>query len=169
MTDSFVYPRAALLGDYARAATGLVFAALALALPLHWVVATGFGLAAALLAGFGIRTAIRQQSRIELSDEGIALRGPIERTIAWTALDGFALRYFSMRRDRKQGWMELRLRGGGRRLGIESQIQGFDEIVQRAANAAGARKLPLDTATETNLAAMGIAVPRVASARSKES
>jgi hypothetical protein len=160
MTTNFAYPQAALLADYARAAAGLVFAAIAILLPMHWAVTLAFGAMAALLAIFGVRTAIRQRSRIELSDAGIALRGPFDRAIAWAELDGFGLRYFSMRRDRKQGWMELRLRGGGRRLSIESQIRGFDEIVQRAANAAGARRLPLDTASETNLAAMGIAVPR---------
>jgi hypothetical protein len=156
MIARFTYPKSALFADYARAAAGLIFVGLVILLPLHWAVAVAFVTIAALLASLGVRTAIRHASRIELSDDGIALRGPIDRVIAWSELNGLALRYFSMRRDRKHGWMELRLQGGGRRLGIESQIQGFNEIVERAADAAGKRGLALDAATETNLAAMGV-------------
>ncbi|HVJ53675.1 MAG TPA: hypothetical protein VM689_14500 [Aliidongia sp.] len=161
MTSSHTYPRAALLADYARASVGLVLATMAILLPLHWILATGFGAVAALLLFFGARTLVRQRSRIEISPDGIALIGPFGRRIAWTALDGFRLRYFSMRRDRKLGWMELLLEGGGKRIAVESQIQGFEDIVTAAAEAAGARRLALDEASETNLAAMGVAVPRL--------
>ncbi len=157
MTTSFAYPRPALLADYARAASGLVFAALAILLPMHWILVSLFGLLAALLLAFGARTWLRQKSRIELMPDAIRLAGPIERRIPWEALDRLELRYFSMRRDRKQGWMELSLAGNGTRLGIESQIEGFGEIVERAAEAAALRGLAVDQATETNLAALGIA------------
>jgi hypothetical protein len=161
MTSTFIYPRTTLLADYARASVGLVFAAIAIFLPLHWGLALVFGLIAALLLFFGGRTAVRQLSRVELSEDGIALAGPFGRKLAWQELDGLRLRYFSMRRDRQHGWMELTLSGAGRRIRLESQIEGFEVIVTRAGAAAAARRVTFDDPTATNLAAMGIDIPKV--------
>jgi hypothetical protein len=156
MTGRFGYPRAAIVADYARASAGLVFAAMVLALPMQRALAILFAALALLLAAFAARTALRQASLIVLSDAGIALEGPLGRRIAWSELDGLKLRYFSMRRDRKRGWMELTLSGGGRRLSIESQIEGFEAILAGAAEAAAARRLKLDETTAANLAAFDV-------------
>ncbi len=158
MSAVFAYPWPVLLADYARASAGLVFLAASLFLPLHWILAVVFGAIALLLLGFGLRTFLRQHSRIALTETGIALEGPLRRRIEWADLAAFRLRYFSMRRDRKQGWMELQLRGPGAKLAIESQIEGFETIVERAARAAGG--LDLDEASLVNLAALGIAPPK---------
>jgi hypothetical protein len=155
---TFAYPRLALLADYARASAGLLFLAAVLFLPLHWILAVLFGAIAALLLGFGLRTWLRQRSRIELSEGGIAVTGPLPRRIDWAELSEFRLRYFSMRRDRKRGWMELTLKGPTAKLAIESQIEGFETIVARAARAAAG--LAVDEASLTNLAALGIALPK---------
>jgi hypothetical protein len=158
MNARFAYPRLVLLADYARASTGLLFAAAIVFLPLHWALAITFAIIAALLFAFGLRTYLRQLSRIEISDTGIAVAGPLPRRVDWAELAGFRLRYFSMRRDRKRGWMELTLRGRTGTLSIESQIDGFGEIVERAARAAA--RLELDEASLVNLAALGIARPK---------
>jgi hypothetical protein len=153
------YPTRTLMEDYARGGAGIVFLAIAL-VPMHWALHLVFGLMAALLLSFGARTYLRGRSRIVLDDNGIAVVGPWSKRLAWTALDGLRLRYFSTRRDRKRGWMELSLRAGGTRLAIESQIEGFEEIVRRAAAAAAARGLAVDPSTEGNLAALDVPVPR---------
>jgi hypothetical protein len=158
VTAVFAYPRPALLADYARASAGLVFAAAIIFLPLHWALSVVFGAIAALLLGFGLRTFLRQRSRVELSDTGIALTGPLSRRIDWAELAEFRLRYFSMRRDRKHGWMELTLKGRTGKLSIESQIEGFETIVERAARAAAG--LAVDEASLVNLGALGIAIPK---------
>lgn len=153
------YPARSLMEDYARGAAGLVFLGVAL-IPMHWVLHLMFGLIAVLLLSFGVRTALRARSRIVLDEGGIAVIGPIGKRLAWASLDALKLRYFSTRRDRKQGWMELTLRGAGAKLAIESQIEGFEDIVRAAANAAVARGLTVDPSTEGNLAAMDVTVPR---------
>jgi hypothetical protein len=153
------YPARSLLEDYARGAAGLVFLGVAL-VPMHWGLHLVFGLVAALLLSFGVRTVLRGRSRIVLDEGGIAIVGPIGKRVAWTALDGLKLRYFSTRRDRKRGWMELTVRGAGAKLAVESQIDGFEEIVRAAAKAAVARGLTVDPSTEGNLAAMDVTVPR---------
>ncbi|HLZ65802.1 MAG TPA: hypothetical protein VKQ29_06195 [Aliidongia sp.] len=153
------YPTRSLVEDYARGGAGLVFLAIAL-VPMHWVLHLVFGLMAVLLLSFGVRTYLRSRSRIVLDETGIAVIGPWRKRLAWTAIDGLKLRYFSTRRDRKRGWMELRLSAAGTRLTIESQIDGFEEIVRRAAAAAAARGLAVDPSTEGNLAALDVPVPR---------
>jgi hypothetical protein len=153
------YPVKSLAEDYARGAAGLVFLGVAL-VPMHWVLHLVFGLVAALLLSFGVRTFLRGRSRIVLDENGIAVVGPISKRVAWSALDGLKLRYFSTRRDRKRGWMELTVRGAGAKLAVESQIDGFEEIVRAAAKAAVARGLTVDPSTEGNLAAMDVTVPR---------
>lgn len=153
------YPARSLMEDYARGAAGLVFLGIAL-VPMHWALHLVFGLVAALLLSFGVRTFLRGRSRIVLDEGGIAIVGPLGKRVAWTALDGLKLRYFSTRRDRKRGWMELTVRGAGAKLAVESQIDGFEEIVRAAAKAAVARGLTVDPSTEGNLAAMDVTVPR---------
>jgi hypothetical protein len=153
------YPARSLMEDYARGAAGLVFLGIAL-VPMHWTLHLVFGLVAALLLSFGVRTFLRGRSRIVLDEGGIAIVGPLGKRVAWTALDGLKLRYFSTRRDRKRGWMELTVRGAGAKLAVESQIDGFEEIVRAAAKAAVARGLTVDPSTEGNLAAMDVTVPR---------
>jgi hypothetical protein len=159
VTAGFAYPGRALRADYARASAGLLFAAAVIFLPLHWGLALGFGAIAVLLLGFGLRTALRQMSRVELSETAIAVTGPLPRRIVWAELTAFRLRYFALRKDRRLGWMELTLRGkGSDRLSIESQIDGFAAIVERAAQAAAG--LEVDEATLINLAALGLAMPK---------
>jgi hypothetical protein len=154
-TSSFAYPARALAADYARASAGLAFGGVALFLPMHWSLTLASAAAAILLLGFGVRTVLRQASRITLDEMGIAVEGPVGRRIHWDRLDHLKLRYYTTRRDRKHGWMELQLRGGDR-IGIESQIEGFHTIVAAAAHAAAARHLALDPSTQANLAALDI-------------
>jgi hypothetical protein len=153
------YPARSLMQDYARGAAGVVFLAIA-CVPMHWVLHLVFGLMAALLLSFGLRTYLRSRSRIVLDATGIAVVGPRARHLAWADLSQLKLRYFSTRRDRKQGWMELNLKAGGTSLAVESQIEGFEEIVRRATQAAIARGLAVDPSTEGNLAALDMPVPR---------
>jgi hypothetical protein len=151
------YPTDALIGDYVRAGAGLVLAGAPLALvPLNLYVEGALGGLALLFAAFGGLTALRHLRRIEVGEEGIATRGPFPMRLTWEALDGVALRYFATRRDGSRGWMELKLRGAGRRLLLDSRIDGFNDIVQRTARAAARRQLPITPATAANFAALGI-------------
>ena len=153
------YPTDALLGDYVRAGAGLVLAGAPLALvPLNLYVEGVLGGLSALFACFGGLTALRHARRIEVGEEGIAARGPFPVQLAWEAIEGVTLRYFATRRDGSSGWMELKLRGAGRRLLLDSRIDGFNDIAQRTAQVAAQRQLPLTPATAANFAALGISM-----------
>src|ERR1044071_5270811 len=76
------YPAAAMIGDYLRAAAGLVPAGAIFApLPVAPVPATLLGGFAVIFGIFGLRTALRHNTSIEMTDAGIRAYGLVARTI----------------------------------------------------------------------------------------
>ena len=67
---------------------------------------------------------------------GLTVRGGPVRQMKWQELDGLTLRYYSARRNRKDGWMTLGLKSRGRSLAIDSHIEGFETLARLAADAA---------------------------------
>ena len=159
------YPTSAMMGDYARAAAGLVPAtALLVAAPTEtaaFIILSGL---AAIFGAFGVRTALRHGTRIEATEHGLRSEGPLPQRIDWCQLDRMKLAYYSTRRDGKQGWMQLELGCRRARVRLDSRINGFGELVERSAAAAAARNLSLSQATVTNLQAMGVTVSQTAGA-----
>ncbi len=153
------YPATTLVSDYLRVAFGLVATAgPLLALDLARAVAVVLSGLALLFAWFGVRTALRQLSWIELSATDIALCGPIRRRLPWQQIQRLQLAYYAPRRARRDGWLQLTLRGReGSAIRVDSTLDGFDELLRRAAGAAARNQLALDPATEANLAALGVA------------
>jgi hypothetical protein len=152
------YPTSAMSGDYLRAAAGVIPCVAILAMvPLAPLAAALVGGFAALFAVFGIRTALRHLSRIEMTETSLSASGPFGAKISWAALDRMKLAYYSTRRDSGAGWMQLVLRAGRAKLSLDSRIDGFSLVVERSARAAAARRLSLNRTTLANLEALGIA------------
>ena len=159
-TTRHAYPASAMVGDYLRAAAGLVPVGILFAtLPVGAVAAGVLGSFAAIFGAFGLRTALRHGTSVEMTDTELRARGLRRSTIHWDELDYMRLAYYSTRRDRRSGWMQLGLRAGGARVRLDSRIDGFDQVVHRAAAVAAARGLALNEATWSNLQALGIHVP----------
>jgi hypothetical protein len=158
-TTRFSYPASAMLGDYLRAAAGLGPTALILATvsvgAVAGVVLGGF---AAIFGAFAIRTALRHGTSIEVVDGGLRAVGLRPAQIAWAELDRMKLAFYSTRRDRKSGWMQLELGAGRPRISLDSRIDGFDRLVRQAALVAAERDVELSEATIANLQAIGIRV-----------
>ena len=109
----YAYPTSAMLGDYLRSAAGVVPAtAILVTLPLGSITTTVLGGFAALFAGFGIRTIIRHGTRFEMTGSALRTSGLRRASIVWGELDRMKLAYYSTRRDRRDGWMQLELRSG---------------------------------------------------------
>ena len=154
------YPQKQIAQDYLRGGIGLALTGLPIVfLALHPMFFWPLLAFAILFAVYTLRTALRQLTVIHAGDQGIAAQGPLSAAIAWRGLNDLRLRYFSTRRDRKDGWMQLTLRGGGRTMRLESPLTGFADIADRAADAARANGLALNDATMNNLVALGIDHP----------
>ena len=110
------YPARSLWPDYTRAGIGLAIALL----PMPWVPPGSFGnwllgLLALLFGGFAAMTWVKQRSTIRMNPDGIRIHGPFGKAIAWNALDRLALRFYSTRKERGHGWMQLKLPAPGPR------------------------------------------------------
>lgn len=155
MKGAFHYPLRALAFDYAGSIAGLACTSgpvvfMRLATPVAWVL----GAAAALFLVYFGRTVCRQLTHIELDEAGIRARGPLGAAIRWEELCSLRLEYYSTRSDREGGWMQLKLRDGQRTIRIDSELEGFVAVVERAAQAAAQRGLARDASTAANLAAL---------------
>jgi hypothetical protein len=154
------YPRPTLWADYVRASAGVVLCgAPLLFLDVNRWLALVLGAGFVLFALFLARTALRQHTRYVLGPDTLCADGPAGSLVEWNRLDRLKLSYFSTKRDRSGGWMQLTLGSvGGRAVKIDSSLDGFHDVVERAAEAALATGLDLSAATRANLRAMGISV-----------
>lgn len=156
----FAYPVSAMIGDYLRAAVGLVPVGFILAtVSLGEVATVVLGVLAVIFAAFAIRTALRHGTRIEVSETELRASGFRQAVIPWAELDRVKLAYYSTRRDRKSGWMQMQLGAGRARLSIDSRLDGFDVLARQAASVALERGLELSDATAANLQALGVRTP----------
>ena len=169
------YPISSLSSDYLRVAVGLGLTLgplllLDLATPVAWLLSV----LAVLFVWFGLRTGLRQLSWVELSPQGIAIRGPLGRSLAWDELTRMKLAYYAprgwssaRRRDRhrepgerdegRRGWLQLTLQGAhGRPIRVESTLEGFEQVLRRTMATVSQKQLGLDPTTAANLAALGL-------------
>ncbi len=158
------YPAAELRGDYLRAGFGIVLTALPLIATWGNLYA-GLILAAlmAVFVVFGLRTWLRQTSDYEVDQDGIArnglsILGAGRVSLPWREVERVKLAFYSTRRDRSKGWMHLKISGGSHRLGIDSIIEGFDDIAARSASAAASNGVKLSDSTLRNFAALGLVI-----------
>lgn len=155
---TYRYPWQAMVPDYTRAALGMVCTSA----PLVLVELPGPAVAvltflAAIFVLFGIQAALRHVTRILVSTRDIRAL-PMGTRLDWDALTRLRLAYFSVRRDGRRGWMELKLRSGRRTLRIDSRLEGFTEVVRQAVAAAGQACVQLEPTTLSNLETLGIAM-----------
>lgn len=157
MTEQYRYDQSAMRGDLIRGGFGLAITVLPVVLvQMHWVLVLLFGGAGVLFAVFTWRIWQRMQTVVETDDIGLILKGPGGGLLRWADMEQLKLAYFSTRRDRQKGWMQLTLRGQGRTFRFESTLDGFEALTDRAAEAAHDKGLVLEPATENNLTALGV-------------
>ena len=157
---SYSYPLRAVLGDYLRAGAGIVISGFPLVMVSSKPFVTYlFGGMICLFLVYGARTVSRHFTRIEVSAEGILTTLPLRRGIAWRDLSKLRLKYFSTKRDKSNGWLQLVLTSGQGRISIDSGLDGFRDVVMRAMDAARQNGVEIDPATVANLAALNITTP----------
>jgi hypothetical protein len=154
------YPSQTLWADYVRAAAGVVLCGAPLvALNVNRWLAVILGAGFLLFVLFLGRTALRQWTRYLLAADTLCADGPAGAMVEWHRLDRMKLSYYSTKRDRTEGWMQLAVgSAGGRTIKVDSALEGFYDIVERAAQAAESNGVELAKATRANLRSMGISV-----------
>ena len=153
------YAPRVLLGDYLRAGVGLaVGLGILLAVEPSPMIVIVFGAVAVLFGIFGLRTVQRHITKVAVTDEEICNAAFGTRSLSWSDLERFKLRYYGSKRQHKGegGFMQLSLSGGGASLSYESSIDGFNYIAWRAAKAMRENGLSMDPTSAGNLLAMGL-------------
>ncbi len=155
------YPASRLWPDYLRSGLGLLacLGLLLFAAPQSVIFALLTGLSL-LFVWLGAITLWRQQIEIELDPSGIAShnRWGFERrrtVMPWSDITGIGLRFYSTRRDRSEGWLQLTIEGhraeGHRaRLRVDSNLSGFPHLVQQALAAADRNGIAVSASTRAN-------------------
>ncbi len=155
---TYRYPWRTMVPDYARAVVGVACTATPLILmDLPLLMTVVLVSLAIIFALFAVQAVLRHATRILVSERDIRAL-PMGTRLAWDSLTRLTLAYFSVRRDGRSGWMELKLRSGRRTLRIDSRLDGFTEVVRQAAAAASGACLHLEPSTVSNLATLGISV-----------
>jgi hypothetical protein len=153
---TYRYPGRAMLGDYMRSAAGLALTGGPLAMmPASSAVALVLGGFATLFGVFGLRTVLRHQTTVELDDDGIVVSAVNTRRLAWNDIAKLRLSYYSTKRDRAGGWMQLTLQGRGWPIRFDSTLEGFADLAQRSHMAARSNGVLLSEVTIANLQALG--------------
>jgi len=111
---------------------------------------------AACFALFGLRTVTNARTVFTFDETGIRAEGGHRADIRWDDLRDVRLSYFSTRRDRESGWMQLKLKGGDGALTLHSTLDGFEDVCRAAFRAAQARGLDLTAASARNFAMLGL-------------
>lgn len=156
-SQGFRPPRHAAWAAVLRAALGIaVFAGVAVAgaLPLWGIALCCAG--AALFALYGAREIVRHAAVIVIDDKGIERRGLMPRRLAWGDLAAVKLAHYSTRRDGRNGWQELVMRGRGTSMVLESEHPAFEPAASQALARALENDVRLSPATWHNARMLGL-------------
>ena len=155
------YPAGAVAADYACGLCGIVLTAAPLFAvapeqPVAWILAAAF----ALFLVYFVRAVVRHLTRIEWSESGLAARGPFGQEVSWDELHSMKLRHYTTKSDRTGGWMQLDLGTQRASIRIDSRLDGFAEIAQKAVTQLRRSGRSLDEPTLFNLSALGVPIDR---------
>ena len=121
---------------------------------LGWPIG-GLGL---LFGAYAIQQFRRRALRYRLDDQGVTeLRGDARRAIRWQELAEFQLNFYPQSKKDAVGTLVLILQDGSRRrFKLDSTLEQFPTLLDRAAAAARSRNLTLNPTTEANLAQLDL-------------
>ena len=145
------YPKGTFRGDCLRGFAGLAMILVLLSLAIPSTVASSFLLGLAVVFMIYIFTAWRRsQCKYAVTNEAL-VRHPDGQLIQWSALSDVRLAYYTTRGDHREGWLELKLVAGEKVISVDSRLDGFNSLLQRAIRAAQHNHLQLSPSTCMNL------------------
>jgi hypothetical protein len=150
------YPPQTLVGDYGRAGLGLLLTMPPLFYGPGTAITIALLMVAAICLYFLARTVERNRTVISVDDDGITLTGFRSSSVKWADLARMTLAYYAVKREKSDGWMELTLRDAQTAVKLDSRLEGFFAIVNKAAQVARERRIPLNKITLDNLKALKI-------------
>lgn len=146
------YPASSLISDYVRGISGLAATIGPLIfLDLLSIVSFFLLILAFFFTIFMVRTVIRQVSTFEFSNDCLKVQGPLRMEIPWSDLEKVELRYYSTRRDRSNGWMQLSIKGRRGTIRVDSTLCNFSDIVSHVSEVVDKSGFSLSPSTLQNM------------------
>ncbi len=154
------YPLKNLAGDYLRAAfgVGLLITPFFYSFGAHWMITLILGALLFLFGSFGVVTGIRQYSQVLADEHGLRQQGPRPVALPWNEISEVDLRYFSTRREKSNGWFQVKVKGKDGQIKADSNLDDFDGLLSFLATAVTRHDLPLSPIARENFQAAGFAV-----------
>ena len=150
----FRYRSGALWIEALKALAGsFVCLGVAASLPLDWFPGGLMLVLGIIFLGYGGLTVYRTRMRIVATTEGL-LELPSGRSLPWREILRLQLVYYSTRRDREDGWMELTLRANNAAWRVDSRLDGFQEFVRVVLRHTAENEIEMDSTTAHNLKAL---------------
>lgn len=148
------YPKHVLLLDGLRAGFGILvtFGPL-LFLDVGRIMALVLATVGFLFLWFGGRVLSQWFFSVAPSSEGLQKGGASRFFLAWKDLKTLKLAHYAPVRRRQTGWYQLTLSTGDGRISVESTLEGFDDLLRLALEAATDAGLTFDPSTRDNLTA----------------
>ena len=112
-----------------------------------------------LFVWFALKTYARQRLALLADDHGLRAHGFHRRALRWEDVEDVRLAYYAPRRGGKPGWMHLKVKGGGAVIRADSELEGFERLLDRVAAAVATNRLELGPTSAANFAAVGLAIP----------
>lgn len=152
----FQYSRKSLYADYLRASIGLfITLGLLIAATKMTIFQYIFAGGAILFFGFLLRTLSRHLTSFTVSEEVLIKAGLFRKTFRWADLNDVTLKYFSTRRDRQTGWYELTIKSNFFSITTDSDLIGFENIMENCVFAIDRNKLTVSETTVENFSSFG--------------
>jgi hypothetical protein len=159
------YPGSVLLKDILGGVAGLLVCAALIVLgqPSIWSALILYGFVG-LFAYYVLRILVRSRCHIVMDSGGLSVysssgASDVRQRLGWAELERLDLNYYCTRRDGREGWLNLRLRGAGTSLSLDSRLSGFEQVLSNALDAARRRGVAISAATAANLVGIGLSVP----------
>ena len=157
MLHELRYSASSLNSDILKSLIGffLCIAPILLVKMMPWIMIILF-CSAGVFVVFGGRAWSRKYTKVIVDETGVTVKGFMSAYIKWQDLNHLKLSYYSTRRSRKNGWMQLQLKSISQGFTIDSNLYGFEDLCQKAYSSATNNDLELTVRTRRNLAELGI-------------
>lgn len=153
------YLFSSILSDYLRSMLGLtVCGFLIIVSGVHIVVLYILGMLILLFVTYAIRTVCRHFTSISFDRDCLQVYIGVWlwREIKWSRVAGIKMRYFSTRRDKTGGWLQLIVLDGDTKISFDSHLENFAVFAERALSIAVEKKLSLNPTTLENFKSINL-------------
>ena len=162
MATRHSYPTQSIFRNYALSITGILASLICLiwfdSILLIDFVFIGF-IGLCMVAAW--RSLLRQRAMVMCDEYNITLKDIGQVKLEWHKIDKIRLAFFSLRSDQQDGWMRLTLKSEQKSIKIDSQIEKFYTLADRAARAAQTNGVTVDALTRHNFRVLGLFLSRM--------